>query len=295
MQQTGNGRIGYSDGSTYTGALIKSPSDLLPQPHGQGEMIYRSGDSYNGQWYNNQYHGQGVYTYANGYANGDVYNGEFKDGRIFVDVKQKNPSTKKTVLFQSSQLKKAEDKQWGHGRFIDQNHLITRYNGIENANEVIAKLNELAEVNKGESTNLKLVFFQHGGKGGINDIHVNNDSAKQMLDILREKGYRDITVSDIACHGATGYHFKRISQEFVNTNPDINVTIRASVEGRTVFPCDSNNGTKFRTLCKDGEAVKRENDFYDAYDEGEGKNAGCLAQKLLKLKQRNQSTDYNRI
>ena len=274
-ERDGNGMLKYANGDVYNGEFKDG------RMHGQGVVQYANGDSYTGQLQGGKPHGKGVMTETGGtkyegnfkdgiihgtgvmkYANGRKYNGEFNDGRIFVDVKQKNPSTKKTVLFQSSQLKKAEDKQWGHGRFIDQNHLITRYNGIENANEVIAKLNNLAEVNEGASTKFKVVFDQHGGEQGWNDIKVDTESAEQMLKMLYSKGYRDITVSDLSCHGGTASHFKEISQAFVNTNPDINVTIRASVEGRTVIPCDSNNGTKFRTIGKDGEVLKREKTVY---------------------------------
>jgi hypothetical protein len=274
-ERDGKGILTYQNGTKYEGNFkgdLQCGQGVMTYPwggsesgeyrygslNGKGVMTETDGTKYEGNFKDGRIHGTGVMQYANGRK----YNGKFNRGRVFVDVKQKNPSTKKTVLFQSSQLEKAENAQWGHGRFIDQNHLITRYNGIENANEVITKLNDLAVVNEGESTNLKLVFFQHGGEGGINDIHVNNDSAKQMLDILREKGYRDITVSDLSCHGATGYHFKGISQEFVNTNPDINVTIRASAEDRVVSSCHSNNGTKFRTFSTDGQALNREKSVY---------------------------------
>ena len=251
----GKGVRKYANGDSYEGEFF------VGKRHGQGVYTYANGDvtKYNGKWYNGEYHGQGEMAYSNG----TKYNGEFKDGRMFVDVKKpKKQNETKTVVFQSSQLEKAENAQWGHGRFIDQNHLITRYNDINDANEVIGKLNELADVNGCASTKFKVVFDQHGGEQGLNDITVDTESAKQMLQMLYKKGYRDITVSDLSCHGATGYHFKGISQEFVNTNPDINVTIRASAEDRVVSSCHSNNGTKFRTFSTDGQALNREKSVY---------------------------------
>jgi hypothetical protein len=296
----GQGVRKYANGDSYEGEFF------VGKRHGQGVYTYANGDvtKYNGKWYNGEYHGQGEMAYSNG----NKYNGEFKDGRMFVDVKKPKKQNKtKTVVFQSSGMKKPEDTQWGYDGFHNPEHLIERHYNIYTKEEAIAELNNLAEVNEGASTKFKLVFDQHGGMRGWNDIHVNNDSAKQMLQMLYFKGYRDITVSDLSCHGGTASHFKEISQAFADQDPDINVTIRASVEDRTVIPCDSKNGTKFRTIGVDGEALKREKTVYGTYDEGERENAGCLAQKPLKskqyypsykkleLNQRNQSTDCNRI
>jgi hypothetical protein len=83
-----------------------------------------------------------------------------------------------------------------------------------------------------------------------------------MLQILYDKGYRDITISDLACHGGTAFYFKKIIQAFVDTNLDINVTIRSALEGRGVITCNSNNGTKFRSIGTDGKAQKREKTVY---------------------------------
>ena len=72
-----------------------------------------------------------------------------------------------------------------------------------------------------------------------------------------------------------------------STDSEVNVTIHAAPEGRSVISCDSNNGTKFRTIGTDGEAQKREKTVYNTYDEDEGErgNAGCLTPLLLKSQQ----------
>ena len=160
-----------------------------------------------------------------------------------------------------------ESKQWGCGRFTneDEDKLITRYDDIKDTNKVIYELQNLANVNEGASTKFKLVFNQHGNKDGINDIGVTNYSANEMLQILYDKGYRDITISDLACHGATAFHFKKIIKDFIktdSTDSEVNVTIYAALEGRGVIPCDSNNGTKYRSIGTDGRTLKRDKTVY---------------------------------
>lgn len=44
---------------------------LLPQ--GAGKMIYKSGDSYDGEWVNGKFHGHGVYKFKDG----TVYSGGY--------------------------------------------------------------------------------------------------------------------------------------------------------------------------------------------------------------------------
>jgi hypothetical protein len=200
-------------------------------------------------------------------------------------------------------MQSEESDKWGRGRFTNEYELITRHCNIHNAYQVKAALNNLTKVNEGASTKFKLVFDQHGNKGGINNIGVTNYSANEMLQILYDKGYRDIIVSDLACHGGTAFHFKKIIEDFIDKHSKVNVTIYAAPEGRRIIYCNSNNGTKYRTIGTDGKAQKREKTvyFYHTYDEGERENAGYLTQKLSRPKQphpskkRNQSKACNQI
>lgn len=42
--------------------------------HGEGQIKYPNGESYNGYWIEDQYHGKGVYIYSNG----ETYAGYWK-------------------------------------------------------------------------------------------------------------------------------------------------------------------------------------------------------------------------
>jgi hypothetical protein len=272
----GIGILKYANGDIYNGDF---KGDL---PNGTGKCNYANGKIYEGQYKDGKRHGKGKFTYANGgtyegefkdglpngkgmlkYADGDIYDGEFKDGYKFIyTAKQKSENKTTTLVFQSSKMQCKESEKWGRGRFTNEDEFTTSHCNINDTKEVIAKLNDLAKVNEGESTKFKLVFYQHGDKGGNNNIDVNNESAKQMLHILYSRCYRDITISDLSCYGATASHFKGIIQEFVNTNSEVNVTIHAAPEGRAIISCNSNNGTKFRSIGTDGEAQKREKTVY---------------------------------
>jgi len=92
---SGQCKIIYEDGSRYEGAMEQG------QLSGQGTMIWRSGDSYTGQWKNSQYHGFGKLIYSNdswyegnfdrglfsgqgtyAWPNGDRYTGAFANGKF---------------------------------------------------------------------------------------------------------------------------------------------------------------------------------------------------------------------
>jgi len=294
----GKGVVTYANGAEYNGDF------KYGQRNGQGVMIYASGAKYEGEFKDGLKHGQGVTTYPNS----ATYRGEFAGGDVFtnVDNKQQKQNKTKTLVFQSSEnRKKPHSSQWGYDRFTNEDELVTRHYSIKDTQKVIDELDKLVQLNEGESKKFKLVFDQHGGIDGLNNIGVDAHNAKQILQILYKKGYNDITISDLSCHGGTAFHFKRISQEFVNTNPEIYVTIRASAEDRLAIPCHSNNGTKIRTIAKDGQVLKREKTVYDSYDVGEGENPGCLTPNLSRptqphhsyknLETSNQSTAYNRI
>ena len=66
----GIGRTIYKSGAVYEGEYKDD------QPHGQGTRK-KGGDKYVGEYKDGEYHGQGTYTYASG----DKYVGELKDGK----------------------------------------------------------------------------------------------------------------------------------------------------------------------------------------------------------------------
>ncbi len=65
------------DGGTYSGTLkyAWTDSEWIDRPHGQGTLVYATGDEYVGEFKDGRRHGQGTDTYANG----DKYVGEWKD------------------------------------------------------------------------------------------------------------------------------------------------------------------------------------------------------------------------
>ena len=67
-KRTGKGKCVW-DGDTYEGDF---QDDMF---HGQGTMTYADGEKYVGQWKDNMYHGQGTYTFADGRK----YVGQLKD------------------------------------------------------------------------------------------------------------------------------------------------------------------------------------------------------------------------
>ncbi len=67
-----NGKIAYSDGSEYQGALdgfVRS---------GIGTLSYANGDIYTGEWKNDEIHGQGKFEY---HASSDIYEGNIEGGK----------------------------------------------------------------------------------------------------------------------------------------------------------------------------------------------------------------------
>ena len=62
-------------------ALPNCPSDTSVRWHNCfGAYTFPSGNQYVGEWKDDQFHGQGTYTWGSGDFYGDVYVGEFKDG-----------------------------------------------------------------------------------------------------------------------------------------------------------------------------------------------------------------------
>ena len=49
--------------------------------HGRGKFISPGGESYDGQWHEGKYNGQGTYIFGEGKWKGDKYEGEYKNGK----------------------------------------------------------------------------------------------------------------------------------------------------------------------------------------------------------------------
>lgn len=90
---TGTGRVRFANGDVYDGELRRS------KRHGQGELVWASGQRFRGDWVDDVPTGKGTLTFANGnvwegqvargvpngegrmrYASGDVYQGLMRDG-----------------------------------------------------------------------------------------------------------------------------------------------------------------------------------------------------------------------
>ena len=67
----GAGNLAQSDGSYYSGFRLDGKRE------GKGDMIFPKGDSYTGEWANNEFDGFGVYEYAAAKA---VYQGDWSGG-----------------------------------------------------------------------------------------------------------------------------------------------------------------------------------------------------------------------
>ncbi len=67
-----NHTVSFSNGDVYTGELNSSL-----KLHGEGTLVYNTGDKYEGQFENGSISGEGTFTYSNG----DLYIGQFSGGK----------------------------------------------------------------------------------------------------------------------------------------------------------------------------------------------------------------------
>ncbi len=219
----GQGTMTYANGDKYEGGFKDG------QRNGQGTMTYPGGDKYEGAWKDGQKNGQGTMTFTNG----DKYEGAWKDATLLahhVQAKQQKLNKRQTIIFQSKEMTQSSQPfEWEHNRFTSGGLSVERYDNTPDAPSLILKLEELQNTNAAHCDKFRLVFHQHGSENGSNDFNITQENAKTILGILYSKGYRDIVVSDLACHGATASHFTPIAQNFIDNNKGMKkIIIRSS-------------------------------------------------------------------
>ena len=94
------------------------------------------------------------------------------------------------------------------------------------------------------SKDFKFVWEQHGGDDGRwQDLNIKIKHAAKMINILHSKGYRNIHISDGACHGATGNIFLEAIEQNAHEWQDLNIKIKHADKKSTVQNftiCDTN-------------------------------------------------------
>jgi hypothetical protein len=81
------------------------------EPHGKGKMTYANGDVYEGDYKDGIRHGKGKYTYANG----DVYEGDFEDQKFWEDWRDGTPHGKGKKTYTDGRV---EEGEWRDDEFI---------------------------------------------------------------------------------------------------------------------------------------------------------------------------------
>ncbi len=76
-------KIKYDDKSEYVGQFKYKEDENRLIPDGTGQMTYSNGDVYEGEWKEGKRNGTGKMTYRNG----DVYEGEWKNGEKMIENK----------------------------------------------------------------------------------------------------------------------------------------------------------------------------------------------------------------
>ena len=272
------GTYTYTDGDIYEGEFKDG------KRHGKGKYTFKNGDIYEGEFKNGAKHGKGKYTSANGTiydgdwengekhgqgkctsANGLIYKGEFKKDKMMMSSnKPKEKNKIPTLLLRSSEMNQEKRSvKYENDKFLDGGKSVEAV-VCENSKAVLTEVNQFIENNKEnpteENSKCRIVFDQHGGREGDNDMSIDSESAKKILENLASAGFKEIIISDLACHGGTAYHFLKVAQDFVNEHKVI-VKVRSAPEDRTcVSGIKVNNDEKrftMITIGKDGPGKSR--------------------------------------
>ena len=144
----------------------------------------------------------------------------------------------------------------------------------KNATQALTATDKLSAKNGNKKC--RIVFDQHGGVDGENDMGITKDNAIAMLIKLVEAGFTDITISDLSCRGGTAKNFLDTAQDVADENK-VNIKVRHAPEDRTsINGLKENNGElrfTLATIGKDGEAKSRE--YKNFVPENNVKNPGC--------------------
>jgi hypothetical protein len=247
----GYGTYTFADGGSYEGDWKDG------KMHGKGTVQYADGNYFKGEWKDGKMHGKGTMQYADG----NYFKGEWKDDEIIVEskkVKKENGTT--TLLLRSTKIS-SENRplKYETDKFLDGDEKV-EVAVCEGKKQALAKINEFIKNNQNKDK-CRIVFDQHGFESGGNDMDIDQDCAKEILKSL-SKNFRDIIISDLACHGGTAKHFLKVAQGVANKHNNLeSITVRYAPQGRfCVAGFKSNNeDSRFSivTIGKDGSTELR--------------------------------------
>ena len=225
---------------------------LTKKPASFGKSCYR----YEGQFKENKGEGYGTYTYASG----SKYKGYWKDGIMAISTEKfKKTNNIPTLVIRS---KKMNDEnrplKYENDKFLTDGEEV-QVAVCKDAVEALVAIDDFISSNK-EKKQCKVVFDQHGGEYGYNNLSINKEKAKEILENLSTK-FKDIKISDLSCRGGTATHFLEVAQGVANKN-DVNITVRSAPEDRVIVIGTkwNNNEQRFTTVIidKEGEGESRE-------------------------------------
>jgi hypothetical protein len=218
----GKGILNYADGRRYEGQWQDG------KKNGKGILTYPDGNRYEGQWQDGKKNGKGIYYWADG----SKYEGQWQDGKIMLlSERAKKQNKTPTLLLRSPKINSdnMQLKYEAH-KFLEGGEVV-KVAVCENEGELFKAICKFSESNKNKDR-CRLVFNQHGNRGGVNDMNINKESARMILAKLANDGIKNITISDLACHGGTAHHFIKVAQNIANIYK-VNITVRYALEGRS--------------------------------------------------------------
>ena len=210
------GTIVESDGSEYDGQWKLTLCGLMY--NGQGILTWPNGDIYEGQWINGQRHGQGILTWVSG----DKYAGQWINGQSYISTdKLKEDNQHPTLVFRSETLHSEtrkllyeKDKFLPNGKEID---VCVVQNPQEFLTELQSYFDEYKKTHDKTLETFRLVIDQHGGENGWNDIQIDKNAAKDILEVIASNGVKNLIISDSSCHGAMKHAFSDELLDHVDT------------------------------------------------------------------------------
>ncbi len=250
----GKGTFTYPDGGKYEGEWQDDAR------HGKGKYTYPDGDKYEGEFLDDKFHGHGIYTYPDG----GKYEGEFKEDKMMMSSnKSKEKNKIPTLLLRSSEMNEGNRSiKYENDKFLDGDKPVKAV-VCEDSKAVLTKVNQFIKENPTEeNSKCRIVFDQHGGEEGYNNMSIDSESAKEILKNLASAGFKEIIISDLACHGGTAYHFLKVAQDFVNEHKVI-VKVRFAPKDRVCIDgikVHNNDEKRFTTMTlgTDGSGKPRE-------------------------------------